>query len=100
MADLERITTVAQQAAEDGRWDIVDECYRARGHYLEDTVLSPEEAERLLTMDHAIQARVQLRQAALAALMHEPARIRQRLKGLHQGAGTLSSESGTICLKA
>lgn len=100
MADLERITSVARQAAEEGRWDVVDECYRERGQYLDDAVLRPEEADRLLAMDHVIQARALLRQAALAALMHEPARIRQRLKGLRQGTGAPSSDSGMIRLKA
>jgi hypothetical protein len=97
---LERLTAAAEQAAGEGRWDVVDRCYREREPQLRGLSLSPQEAERLRARDRRIEERASLAQAALASLMRDAAAIRQRLKGLRQGQGAQSSESGMILLEA
>lgn len=95
-----QLTELAGQAAENGRWDVVRECYRARESTLADGPMPPEEAERLLRADRQIQGRVQLAQMALASLIHDVAAIRLRLKGLRQGQGGSPSDSPLIVLEA
>lgn len=97
---LERLTAAAEQAAEEGRWDVVDRCYREREPQFQGLSLSPQEAERLRARDQRIQERARLAQAALASLMRDAAAIHQRLKGLRQGQGATSSESGMILFTA
>ena len=58
--------------------------------------ISPEALARVRTIDRQIEMQARVAQAGLASLMGDAARIRQRLKGLRQGQGALSSDSGTI----
>jgi len=98
--EWERLTSAAERAAEEGRWDIVDQCYREREQQCRSLSLSPSDAERLQARDRRIEERIRLAQTALASLQHDAAAIRRRLKGLRQGQGAGSSESGMILLEA
>jgi len=100
MAGLERLTSIANEAAEHGRWDLVGECYREREIALADASLVPQETDRLLAIDRQIQERALVAQKALASLIRESSAIRRRLKGLRQGSGALFADSGKILFEA
>ena len=93
---IESLTEAAGQAAAKGEWDRVGRYYEARKGLLADSPLSPEALARVQTIDRQIETQVRVAQAGLASLMGDAARIRQRLKGLRQGQGAWSSDSGTI----
>lgn len=95
-----QLTESAREAAEQGRWDLVRDCYHEREQALGDGPVPPAEAEQLVRIDRQIQDRARLAQAALASQLRDAAAIRQRLKGLRQGQGAPSSESGMILLEA
>jgi len=94
------LASIAKEAAEQGRWDLVGECYREREIAIAGASLVPQETERLLAIDRQIEERALVAQKALASLMHQSSAIRRRLKGLRQGIGALSADSGTIVFEA
>ena len=94
------LTEAARTAAEQGRWDIVRDCYRLRERSLADEAVTAEEAARLLVIDREIHAQAQLAQTVLASSMRDAAAIRQRLAGLRRGQGAPAGESGMIVLEA
>lgn len=100
MMEVTRLSEAAFKAAVKGQWNVVDACYRAREALLPDAHLLPEEADRFLMIDQDIRSRISIAQAAIESLLHEPVAIRQRLKGLRQGIGAASSDSGMILLEA
>lgn len=93
---IESLTQAAGQAAAQGEWDRVVQCYTTREALLAGGAISPEALARVRTIDRQIEMQARVAQAGLASLMGDAARIRQRLKGLRQGQGALSSDSGTI----
>jgi hypothetical protein len=93
-------TEAARTAAAQGRWDIVQDCYRRREQSLADEAVTAEEAARLLAVDREIHARAQLAQTVLASSMRDAAAIRRRLAGLRRGQGPPAVESGMIVLEA
>jgi len=93
---IETLTQAASLAAAQGEWDRVVHCYTSREALLAGMSLSPEALTRVQTLDRQIEIQARVAQAGLASLMGDAARIRQRLKGLRQGQGALSSDSGTI----
>lgn len=98
--ELEALTVAAWDAAEQGRWDVVADCYRRRGEHLQRVSLLPHERIHLLSIDRDIQERIGVAQAALTSVLEESARIRQRLEGLRQGLGATSLDSRMIRLEA
>jgi hypothetical protein len=100
ISQLERLTHTAKDAAEQGRWDIVGDCYRERESAIVGTSLLPHEADRLMTIDGRIREQALVAKKALASLIRESSMIRRRLKGLRQGTGAASSDSGMILLEA
>lgn len=100
LMEVTRLSEAAMKAAVEGQWNVVDACYRAREAVLPDAHLLPEEADRLLLIDRDIRSRISTAHAALESLLHESVAIRQRLKGLRQGIGAASSDSGMILLEA
>lgn len=94
--ELERLTVSARDAAEQGRWDLVDEWYQARGAAMQGASISPQDAERMLAMDREVRERALTAKAALAALLSESLAVRLRLSRLRQGAGVM----GTIGVEA
>ena len=49
--ELFRLTLAAKEAADQGRWDLVEACYAQRGEQLEWAVLSTSELGRLTRLD-------------------------------------------------
>jgi hypothetical protein len=100
MAELERLTLSARDAAEQGRWDFVDECYRVRGTAMQGVTLLPQDAERMLAIDKQIQEQAFAAKKAVAQLLRESLAVRLRLRELRYGVGGRATASGTIVLKA
>lgn len=98
--ELFRLTLAAKDAADQGRWDLVEACYAQRGEQLGWGVLSTSELSRLVRLDEEIVQRIRLAQSALSSAIQETARTCRRLEGLRQGIGALPLGSGTIFLKA
>lgn len=98
-AELERLTSLAKDAAEQGRWDIVGERYRERAMVFEGVSLSPQEAAQLLTIDQEIRERTLVAKAALGQLLREAAAIRRRLKDLRHGVAVQFANSGKLLLE-
>lgn len=99
-AQLERLTVAARGAAEQGRWDLVDECYRAREAAMRGARLLPQDAERILAIDGEVRERALAARTALAELLRESLAVRLRLRGLRHGAGVPATASGRIGLEA
>ena len=98
--ELFRLTLAAKDAADQGRWDLVEAYYAQRGEQLEWVVLSTSELGRLVRLDGEIVQRIRFAQSALSSAIQETVRTYRRLEGLRQGIGALSLDSGTILLKA
>ena len=98
--ELFRLTLAAKDAADQGRWDLVEAYYAQRGEQLEWVVLSTSELGRLVRLDGEIVQRIRFAQSALSSAIQETARTCRRLEGLRQGIGARSLDSGTILLKA
>ncbi len=93
------LTIRAQEAAQQGRWDAVMECYRQRGLLLATDDVPADEAADLRCRDRQVEERTRLAQAALASLMRDAGTIRQRLQALRQGQGA-GSDAAVLRLEA
>ena len=80
--DLRTLTAQAGQAAELGRWDQVEECYRLRGEHLRDHPIPPALATDLTVFDREVEARIANACSAVQSQLMETAKIRQNLQGL------------------
>jgi hypothetical protein len=89
--ELERLTVSAREAAEQGRWDLVDECYRARGAAMQGATLLPQGAARMLAIDKQIQEQALAAKTAVAQLLRESLAVRLRLGKLRHGAGAMGA---------
>ena len=96
MAELERLTVSARDAAEQGRWDLVDDCYRLRDIAMQGASIPRQDAERMLASDRQVRERVLVAKAAVAELLRESQAVRLRLGRLRHGAGAI----GTIDVEA
>ncbi len=98
--EVERLTSVAASAAEQGQWELVDECYRAREAALSGVALSSLDIERLLNIDRRVQTQAIVARAAVAAQLREAFATRLSLKGLRSGIGESGGCPGTLRMKA
>lgn len=89
MAELERLTVSARDAAEQGQWDLVDECYRLRDLSMQGVSIPRQDAERMLASDRQVQERALVAKAAVAELLRESQAVRLRLSRLRHGAGAM-----------
>ena len=96
MAELERLTVSARDAAEQGQWDLVDECYRLRDLAMQGASIPQQDAERMLASDRQVQERALVAKAAVEELLRESQAVRLRLSRLRHGAGAM----GTIDRRA
>ena len=85
--NLRALTTQAGQAAEFGRWDQVEECYRLRGEHLRDHPMPPALATDLTQFDLEVAARIAHARSAVQSQLIETAKIRQNLQGLRSWQG-------------
>lgn len=94
--ELEGLTVSARDAAEQGRWDLVDECYRMREAAMQGASIARQDAERMLASDRQVQARALVAKAAVVELLRESQAVRLRLSRLRHRAGSM----GTIDVEA
>ncbi len=94
------LTERAREAAREGRWDTVADCYKERERLLAHGAVPAEEAAHLRHIDRQVEERARLAQAALASLMRDAAKIRQRLQGLRQGQAAPSTGAPVFRLEA
>ena len=80
--NLRVLTAEACHAAELGRWDQVEECYRLRGERLGDSPIPPTLAADLTALDREVEARVVNVRSVIQSQLIEAAKIRQNLQGL------------------
>jgi hypothetical protein len=85
--NLRALTTQAGQAAELGRWDQVEECYRLRGENLLDHPMPPNLARDLTALDQMVEARIANARLAVQSQLNEAAKIRQNLQGVRSWQG-------------
>jgi len=95
-AELERLTVFARDAAEQGRWDLVEECYRMREAVMQGVSIAQQDAERMLASDRQVQERAFVAKAAAAELLRESQAVRLRLSRLRHRATAM----GTIDVEA
>jgi hypothetical protein len=94
--NLRTVTAQAGQAAELGRWDQVEECYRLRGKRLLDHPMPPSLAMDLSVFDHEVAARIASARLAVQSQLIETAKIRQNLQGIRSWQGLIEPESALM----
>lgn len=100
-SDVVRLTQQAIQAAQQGHWDVVIQCYSERGALLDTLQGAPiRDGDELLKVDEQIRERVQTVQAVLASLLDDATTTRQRLQGLRQRLSMLASAPETLSMDA
>jgi hypothetical protein len=90
--NLRALTTQAGQAAELGRWDQVEECYRLRDERLRDHPMPPALATGLIQCDLEVAARIENARLAVQSQLSEAAKIRQNLQGIRSWQGLRETE--------
>jgi hypothetical protein len=91
--NLRTLTAQAGQAAELGRWDQVEECYRLRGEQLRNHTIPPTLAADLTQLDQSVEARIMNARTAVQSQLIETAKIRKNLQGLRSWQGARETES-------
>ena len=90
--NLRALTTQAGQAAELGRWDQVEECYRLRGEHLRDHPILPALATGLIQCDLEVAVRIGNVRSAVQSQLSEAAKTRQKLQGIRSWQGLSETE--------
>ncbi|HSS29853.1 MAG TPA: hypothetical protein VLL06_02435 [Nitrospiraceae bacterium] len=85
--NVRTLTMQASQAAELGRWDQVEECFRLRGEQLRDHSIAPTLAADLAVLDREVETRIVNARLAVQSQLIEAAKIRQRFLGLRSWQG-------------
>lgn len=99
-ADIVRLTKVAGEAAQQGRWDEVIRCYHERGMLLASTPDVTLPTGELLRMDAEVRDRIHTAQAVLKDLLAEAQMTKQRVQGLRQRFGVPLSGPKAVSLEA
>jgi hypothetical protein len=90
--NLRILTTQAAQAAELGRWDQVEECYRLREEHLWDYPMPPLLATDLTVFDLEVEDRIVNARSVVHAQLIEVAKVRQNLHELRSWQGESQTE--------
>jgi hypothetical protein len=86
--NLRTMTVLAGRAAELGRWDQVEECYRLRGEQLRDYSVAPPLAKYLALLDREVESRIVNARLAMRSQLIETAKIRQKVLELRSWQGS------------
>ena len=90
--NLRTLTAQAGRAAELGRWDRVEECYRLRGERILDHPISSSLATDLAVFDGEVEARIVNARLGVQLQLIDTAKIRQNLHGLRPWHGLSETE--------
>jgi hypothetical protein len=85
--NLRDLTAQAGEAAELGRWDLVEECYRLRGDQLQGHPISPALATALMESDRTVETKIMNARSVVQSQLIETAKVRQNLLGLRSWQG-------------
>ena len=99
-AEIVRLTKVAGEAAQQGRWDEVIQCYSERGLLLASTSDSTLPTDELLSMDDELRDRIHTAQALLQHLLSETQITKRQVQGLRQRLAAQPSGPETVSIDA
>ena len=83
-AEIVRLTKAAGEAAQQGRWDEVIQCYSERGLLLASFSDSTLPTDELLSMDDELRNRIHTAQALIEHLLVEAQMTKRQVQGLRQ----------------
>ena len=98
--EIVRLTKAAGEAAQQGRWDEVIQCYSERGLLLASTPDSTLPTDELLTMDDELRDRIHTAQALLEHLLVEAQITKRQVQGLRRRLAAQPSGSETVSIEA
>jgi hypothetical protein len=99
-AEIVRLTKAAGEAAQQGRWDEVIQCYSERGLLLASTSDSTLPTDELLSMDDELRDRIHTAQALLEHLLVEAQMTKRQVQGLRQRLAAQPSGPETVSIDA
>lgn len=94
--ELERLTTQAVLAAQQGDWDSVDTCIAKRERFFGQVTIPFPLAVRLRELDGRIEASILLARTATASALADIGRIRTNLQRLQQGSEAYQPAQSSI----
>lgn len=98
--EIVRLTKAAGEAAQQGRWDEVIQCYHERGLLLASTSDSTLPTDELLSMDDELRDRIHTAQALLEHLLIEAQMTKRQVRGLRQRLAAQPSGPETVSIEA
>jgi hypothetical protein len=99
-AEIVRLTKAAGEAAQQGRWDEVIQCYSERGLLLASTPDSTFPADELLSMDDELRDRIHTAQALLEHLLVEAQITKRQVQGFRQRLAISASGPEALSVEA
>ena len=99
-AEIVRLTKAAGEAAQQGRWDQVIQCYSERGLLLAAISDSGLPIDELLRMDEELRDRIHTAQALIEHLLVEAQMTKRQVQGLRQRLAPQPSGPETVSIDA
>ena len=99
-AEIVRLTKAAGEAAQQGRWDEVIQCYSERGLLLASLSESTLPTDELLCMDGKLRDRIHTAQALLEHLLVEAQMTKRQVQGLRQRLAAQPSGPEAVSIEA
>jgi hypothetical protein len=99
-ADIMRLTKAAGEAAQQGRWDEVIQCYNERGILLASTPASILPTDQILKMDDELRDRIHTAQALLEVLLAEAQTTKRQVQEWRQRLGIPLSRPEAVSIEA
>ncbi len=99
-AEIVRLTKAAGEAAQQGRWDEVIQCYSERGLLLASTPASTLPTDELLRMDDELRDRIHTAQILLRNLLAEAQTTKRQVQGLRQRLAVQPSQPEAVSIEA
>lgn len=99
-AEIVRLTKAAGEAAQQGRWDQVVQCYSERGLLLASTPDATFPTDELLSMDDELRDRIHTAQTLLEHLLAEAQTTKRQVQGLRRRFALQPSGPETVSIEA
>lgn len=99
-AEIVRLTKAAGEAAQQGRWDQVIQCYSERGLLLAAISDSGLPIDELLRMDDELRDRIHTAQTLLEHLLAEAQTTKRQVQGLRRRLAVQPSQPETVSIEA
>lgn len=98
--EILRLTKAAGEAAQQGRWDEVIQCYSERGVLLASTPALTLPTDELLKMDDALRDRIRTAQALVEQLLAKAQMTKQQVQQLRQRLTIQPSQPEAVSIEA